>query len=363
VAAFLARSRIPRARATQKLKEVLRRVGAEEPPVDRVRELWAFGSFARGAPEVGDVDLYILVDEPRTPQRFSLDLIYDRRRPFADQIAAMGCGGSSFVSVQGHPVFDAPGEPASPERLASAAASAAQWVPVKEPIIRHIVTGEPLAGPFLLLWARGDELDWALKRLHGIAERPDAGRHERTTTVPLLDDLSGNLGLETSFALAAQVRRANIACRAYLLHHAQAPATARRALAERYFNPARKAPSIREIAGSAALHHLAVAGTDLRDVLFVDAPVTQNSRTPRVFVDFNPFQLYLAAAGSYHTGDRLVHVWPSRRTGPWLAMELEVLDEDGVLELHHWLTAMEEGQEARAVRLLEVLSEPVAKQS
>lgn len=62
-----------------------------------------------------------------------------------------------------------------------------------EPVVGHAATGEPLAGPFVLLWARGDQLDWALDRLHSITEDPDAGRHERTTTVPLLEQLRGVL--------------------------------------------------------------------------------------------------------------------------------------------------------------------------
>jgi hypothetical protein len=254
-----------------------------------------------------------------------------------------------------------PASPSISSAVHSSHASLASPIGLKEPVIQHIVTGEPLAGPFVLLWARGDQLAWALKRLDGIVERPHAGRHERTTAVPLLDDLAGELGLETSFALAGQVRRGNIACSARLLPSAEAPAIGRRALEQRYRNPGRKGPSIRELAGAAALHHLAAGGTDLRVVRFVDGPVTPKPRKPKVVVDFNPFQLYLAAAGSYGTGERLLHVWPSRRTGPWLAMEVQVLDHDGVLDLYHWLTDMNERREGRHERLLELLAEPVAR--
>ena len=360
VAAFLAKSRIPHARATKKLEDVLRRVAAGAPPLDLIREIWTFGSFARGALDVGDVDLYMLVDESRSVQKFSLDAYYERRHPFANQIAAMGCSGSSFVSVQVHPVFDPLGEPASPERQATVRdPSAARVVPVVEPVVEHVATGEPLAGPFVLLWARGDELDWALERLRSINVAETAGRHDRTTTVPLLDDLDHKLGIPTSFALAPQIRRGNLACRAFMLEPADAPSAARRTLEERYFNPSRKAPSVRELAGAAALHRLAAEGTDLRDVEFVDGPVTARPRKPRVFVDFNAFQLYRVAAGHYDTGDRVVNVWPSRQSGPWLAVEVEVLDPDGVGKLYRWLTAFDDGPDARHARLLEVLAEPV----
>jgi hypothetical protein len=111
------------------------------------------------------------------------------------------------------------------------------------------------------------------------------------------------------------------------------------------------------------LHHLASSGTNLRDVSFVGGPLTPRSRKPKVYVDFNAFQLYRAAAGSYRTGIRLMHVWPSSRKGQWLALELEVLDHDGVLDLYHWLTAFEHGPDVRHARMLDVLAEPVVSPS
>jgi hypothetical protein len=201
--------------------------------------------------------------------------------------------------------------------------------------VHHVATGEPLAGPFILLWARGDQLDWALDRLRAIQMIEHAGRHDRTTTVPLLDDLDLKIGIATSFALAPQIRRGNLTCRAYLLEPADAPKAARQALEERYYSPARNAPSPRQLAGAAALQHLAAEGTDLRDVLFVDGPLTARPRKPRVFVDFNAFHLYRAAAGSYDTGHRVINVWPAGQSGPWLAVDIEVLDHGGVLDLYH----------------------------
>ena len=38
--------------------------------------------------------------------------------------------------------------------------------------------------------------------------------HERTTTVPLLDDFEKGLAIVTSFALGTQVRRGNLTCSA-----------------------------------------------------------------------------------------------------------------------------------------------------
>jgi hypothetical protein len=51
---------------------VLRRLVSGDPAHSGVREVWAYGSFARGALQVGDVDLYPLVDDDRDEQRFML---------------------------------------------------------------------------------------------------------------------------------------------------------------------------------------------------------------------------------------------------------------------------------------------------
>jgi predicted nucleotidyltransferase len=72
---FMARRRTPRRRAT-KLADVLKRLAAGEPPLDRVRAAWVFGSWARGAATVGDIDLIVQVDEERDPRRQALDAYY-----------------------------------------------------------------------------------------------------------------------------------------------------------------------------------------------------------------------------------------------------------------------------------------------
>lgn len=361
VAAFLAKSKVPRARAVKKLEDVLRHAASGDQALSGLRELWVFGSFARGARQVGDVDLYLLADESRSVQQFGLDVFYGDR-PFAKQFKALGCSGASMVSIQPHPVFDEPRDPASPERLATLSASErSDVVPTQEPVIAHIVTGEPLAGPFHLLWARGDRLEWALDRLHALPEVEDAGRHERTCTVPLLDDLASKISLPTAFQLAAQVRKGNVTVDAFLVQPADAPPEARRPLETRYRN--RLNPEVispRMLAGAATLRHLVDEGVDLRQVRFVDGYLTTDHEAARVFVDFNVFQLYRAASGSYDTGHRLIVVWPNGRRGPWLAVEVTVKNRDGVLDLYHRLTAINDGPAVGTARLLELLADPDA---
>jgi len=317
VAAFLEKSRIPRARAAKKLEDVLRRAAAGTPALDRIREIWLFGSFARGAVTVGDVDLHVRIDDSRDQNQFRTDSFWNRTKQFGDHERALGCSGSSFVNIQFEPVFKERREPVSPERL-TAAGNDGSRLPARPPDLVHVVTLEPLAGPFVLLSARGDRMEWALERVRAIPEAPGAGRHDRTTTVSLLDDLTPKLGLEISFALAAHVRRRTLGCRAVLLDAADPPTASRRALAVRYDAWDR---SSRGPAAAAALAFLEREGTDLRDVALVGTPATESGRDPRVFIDFNAFQLYRAAAGSYDTGDRLLQVWPAAAPGHGLRID------------------------------------------
>jgi len=359
VAAFLAKRQISRARAKRKLADVLSRAATGTPPLDRIREIWAFGSFARGASKVGDIDLYMLVDEPRTPDQFGLDTYYARAQPFSAQIKALGCGGSSLVSVQAQPVFGAAGEPASPERLALMAAarrSIDNLFPVVKPVIHHIVTDESLAGPFVLLWARGDDEQWPMERLDAIHENPHAARYERTTTIPLIDDLAPKLGLETAFMLALQLRKGNIACRALLLQPAEPPEKAKQALERRYRSPGQADLSPRAAVAGAALSRLTDEGVNLRHVELVDGPVTTNPGEVKIAVSFNPFFLYLAASGSYRSAHRLLHVWPSGAHGPWLAFEVTVVDAEGAANLSHSLSSFDSTRADRAAAILKILN-------
>jgi predicted nucleotidyltransferase len=69
--------RIPRERATAHVVELLEHVCAGEGAAACVTAVYAFGSWSRGALEVGDVDLEIEYDRSRDPEtaRQMLDLL------------------------------------------------------------------------------------------------------------------------------------------------------------------------------------------------------------------------------------------------------------------------------------------------
>jgi predicted nucleotidyltransferase len=57
---------VKRSEATKRIGALVERlVGGEGRYVPRVREVWIFGSYARGALEVGDVDLTVEFDQTK----------------------------------------------------------------------------------------------------------------------------------------------------------------------------------------------------------------------------------------------------------------------------------------------------------
>jgi hypothetical protein len=138
-----------RARAVDLVEVILKRLvgGQGEWPLSSVRELYAFGSFARGALQPGDIDLDVEVDH--------------RDRRWGAEVAR----GLSYG-------YD-------PYR-----------------IFRHALIGRRRGVQFMfegredadfevaLLWRRGDELQAALNRLDAIKPDPDVGRAERHAMLP-----------------------------------------------------------------------------------------------------------------------------------------------------------------------------------
>jgi hypothetical protein len=346
IAEFLKSRRTPRKRATQKLEDVLRRLADGDPPLDRVRNAWVLGSYARGAPDVGDVDLLLEIDEARSRQEQGLQSYYRRAHPYAEVVSALGCGSGSIVNVDVQPVF-LEGEPMSADPVPE---------PEQPPMLAHAVTGQPFEPAPALLWLRGDGFDTARERLGALPEDPNARRFERTTTVPLLDDLTHLLSVETAFLLAAQVRKGNIELEPILLHAGSAPPSCEEAL-ERRYSP----KSTRRAASAAALQHLADQGIDLKRVILVDQRATRRRRHPNeenaavIRVDFNAFELYRLGSGSYHDGWRHLHVWPRSKAGPWLGLHVRVINSEATSNLFHHLNTIENGRAGRSKRMRETL--------
>ncbi|MBB2943312.1 hypothetical protein FB565_003025 [Actinoplanes lutulentus] len=135
------------------VEEVLGRLvdGHGEWPLSLVREVYVFGSFARGALQPGDVDLNVEIDRD------------DRWRAWF--IDAMTAGHDPYVRFR-------------------------QAFVGRKRLVQFMFSGLDGADfPMTLLWRRGDDLNTALGRLAEIKADPDAGRAERHAMLPQFEGL------------------------------------------------------------------------------------------------------------------------------------------------------------------------------
>lgn len=285
--------------------------------MDRIRSAWVMGSYARGAPDVGDVDLVLEIDESRSPGQQGLDSFYRRAHPYAEVVAALGCGSGSYVNIEVLPVFsegkDTFGPVAEPDA---------------PPLLGHVITDQPFDPQPTLLWLRGEDLDAARDRLDSLTLVPGARRFERTTTVPLLDDLEHELGVYVAFQLAMQLREGVISLEPILLRDGPIPENCQSTLERRY-----SGTSTRKKAAAAALLYLEREGVATERIRLLGNPAADWLRLPEeclapsIRVDFNLFRVYGFAGGYAPVGTQHFHVWPRSKAGPWLALRVEALKE------------------------------------
>ncbi|MFE0023142.1 hypothetical protein [Amycolatopsis sp. NPDC059021] len=142
-----------RRQATALIDELLRRAQGTGWPIDLVRTVYVFGSYARGALEPGNVD--IAVDIDRTSARWRSHFIH-----------SMSYGQDPYtvlrVALRGR------------RRSVS-------------------ILFEPHSGhddvPMTVLWQRGESLDTAIARLHAIQADSTARRAPRDAILPCFDGL------------------------------------------------------------------------------------------------------------------------------------------------------------------------------
>jgi len=138
-----------RARATALTEDVLQRLveRQEEWPLRLVREVSVFGSYARGAPQPGDVDLNVEFD-------------HDDDRWTSTWLDSLSYGGNP------HRFFTQP-------------------LVGRKRSVKFMFDGRKATDfDMTLLWQSGDDLQTALARLHAITENPEAGRAPRHAMLP-----------------------------------------------------------------------------------------------------------------------------------------------------------------------------------
>jgi hypothetical protein len=158
-----------RQRALELVELLLHNLDAriDQWPLDLVTEVYIFGSFARGALEPHDVDIDI---EHETP--------WD----WATTSTSMKVRGRDPHSLFRRPLLEG-------RRGCQILFNHKRWADFE----------------MTLLWARGDELEGALKRLHGIKPDPAAGRAPRDAMIPEFEGLDRWLPLYTRESLIAMV--------------------------------------------------------------------------------------------------------------------------------------------------------------
>jgi hypothetical protein len=167
------KGRIPRERATAHVVELLERVCAGEGVAACVTAVYAFGSWSRGALEVGDVDLDIEYDRSRDPEtaRQMLDLLVAGRD------------------------WNSPLRKALKPR---------RTLQVLFEEIAHITER-------VLIYQDGDDLDAALVRVNAIKPEPAAGRVARDPVHPVLEPVADALSRPSLIvlgrSLSSPVRR------------------------------------------------------------------------------------------------------------------------------------------------------------
>lgn len=321
--AVVAAREIDRAKATKKLEDVLRIAATGDGPVQAIRTIAVIGSYARGAPRVGDIDLNIEIDDLRDEREAGLDDYYATlagRNPDSPLRKQLKCSGSSMVSATivrrfgEHPVPVAPEdwrhdlgpgyELAAPLRMA------------------HVVTGQELAGPSFLLFVRGDMPEVALQRLHAIPENPTAARFERTTGVPLLDPLGGLLGVRAQYRLAALIKEGGALVRAVVLHPVDEVPASVTAFESRWFHNSLPGGKNRRASNLSAITFLHGEGVSADQISVAGAKLGDEDADLDVLVDWN--------LGSFHwlvdqlnpeRYGRLLQILGAHRKGPWIALD------------------------------------------
>jgi predicted nucleotidyltransferase len=150
---------VKRSEATRRILTVVERVVEGGELVEMVDELYAFGSYARGASTPNDVDLCVqFTMTPDEQERFAQALLVDWRDRHLDFRNALR-GNWRNIEVQFNQLDELRSEGFDP----------------------------------LLLWRRGEPVDAARERLEGIREDPTVESAERDPVIPALQGLEKHI--------------------------------------------------------------------------------------------------------------------------------------------------------------------------
>jgi hypothetical protein len=113
--------------------------------------------------------------------------------------------------------------------------------------------------------------------------------------------------------------------------------------------------SMRYKAAASALAYLQADGVGLDRVVLAGQPVARPARRPAAEVSFNTFLVYQVASTDRGPGWRHLHVWPTPRSGRWLAVDLRVQNGASTQELYWHLNPIYDSRENRYDRIRHAL--------
>jgi hypothetical protein len=275
---------LKRERATALLEELLQRATGDDWPVELVEAVYVFGSYSRGAPEPGDLDVAVdLKRDGRWTSQFIQSMAYGRD-PYSGLRQALR-GRSRSVSIlferdSGHDDV-----------------------------------------PMTLLWERGEPLDTAIERVHAINVDPAAGRAPRDAMLACFDGLDDWLPRFVREELKALIDEGVIVVEQVILPDGEvADPMVDGIVDERW-----KSDSPLHRAALAALAYLESAGIDLRTVHLhgrdIDGPITP------YFVSFELRHLSaMLSCFEDHGGMQWLEVVHPTRRGPLRALRIDLRD-------------------------------------
>jgi hypothetical protein len=150
---------VRRAEATGRLEQLLQRAAAGGRYAGRIREIWVFGSYARGAAEVGDIDLDVEYEHDGELGTELVRALSYGRDPYAGFNRELRGTQRIFQIHYGQ----------------------------REALEREF------PGELVQLYAAGDSFEQTLARLDAIPERAGSGRAPRDPVIPELQGLERHI--------------------------------------------------------------------------------------------------------------------------------------------------------------------------
>jgi predicted nucleotidyltransferase len=294
--------RMPRAKATAALTVLLERMCADDAHADCVTAVYVFGSYARGALFVGDVDV---------------DIEYDGRL-----------------------------DPAVESELIDAVVVGRDWntpfrKALKPPRALQVLFSriEMIEEP-VLVYERGDTLDQALARIEAIAPDPEGGRAERDAVHPAIELVAEDLARPTRILLTELLDAGLLHVELIDLADAEEDEVADRSFVIQVRLRWRSGTSALARAARAGGAYLQAAGVDLKTVALMPRSVLDHEGSCWA-VDCRETHLRRLVAYLGHNGirDALFVLRPERRR-PLRALRLTASDPAALpySDIEGWLS-------------------------